>query len=207
MRYNSDGRPDSGGLFEMINGRLTLCDGPLEEGQYLGFDRVVMDVSPVARHFFRDEDVKAPQSIDETLTREFEVQAKAKNMSVREMLTSMTQGEIAAIVAQVATEFVAQAAAAGVASTFSKDSVFNDSELRHRIAKAQRDHDMQQAHKPAGQRQPFVADAALADAIRTLVSERAQAVRGAQFSDAALRSEAEGARIARKHLTSNAWRQ
>ena len=154
---------------------------------------------------FHDAKTDEPTSIDEAVAQAFKRMAEPGD--VASYLAKLEPKEIDRIVTQAAVAFVRSHQGAGVAKHFATDTL--DAELTYRLTQARLKHDMAQGYKPVGQRTPFTAQDA-ATAVAKATSERvASAV---QANDSAseidrLRSEADGARIARKHLAANAWRR
>lgn len=208
MPHNSAGQPDQNGRFQLIDGVLKPRR-QIEEGDYIGFDMALVDAASGSRVFLTDAKAEPPKSIDEALKQQFKLLAERDRTTVSEWLAKKPQKDIEEIASQVAAQYISAQAGAGVAAQYAKDSAMltdaDRAEINYRVAAAKDKHDLARASRP--HLPVFDEAAAFSDAVSVKTAETARRMVFDSSGDAQrLADEAEGARIARKHQISNAWR-
>jgi hypothetical protein len=194
MFYDAHGNPDPNGSYEMRGGRMCL-----RQGASVSFEMTMFD-SAAKR--------STSGSIDEALRLKFAEMAKARGVSVDEMLLTMEQREIENTVAETAKAFVTAQAGKGLAAQFAKDAaLITDAERVLIVAKAESKHRMSNAHLASPP--PFTDRHAVAAVINAIkVKANAQGLASAHTTVAAdLRVQHDTDREARKQQLRDGWRR
>ena len=205
MYCDANGIACEDGDYELISGHVCLRDG-----RTIRFNPMMRDATAPGRITFYDAKSADPTSADEAIAIAFKQAAERMGGSgdVAQFLGTLHPKEIDAIVTSAAVAFVRSHAGGGIAKHFATDAAL-DAELGYKLTAARLKHDMCEGYKPAVQRNAFsLSDAAAVVAKATAARVASVAMTNDSASEMQrLRDEADGARIARKHLVSTAWQR